>query len=70
MLQALIESNMPKLLNEDTKLFRGILRDLFPRVDDDMHEDRHLQQAVERATQDLNYEHWPAQAEKVKSIGH
>lgn len=66
MLQALIESNLPKLLKEDTILFRGILRDLFPHVDQDLNEHGHVQQAIQRAIKELNYELWPSQAEKVK----
>lgn len=65
MLQALIESNLPKLLKEDTSLFRGILRDLFPHVDQDLNEHGHVQQAIQRAIKELNYEFWPSQAEKV-----
>ena len=32
MLQALVESNLPKLLKEDAILFLGILRDLFLKL--------------------------------------
>jgi dynein heavy chain len=68
MLQALIESNLPKLLKEDSMLFLGILRDLFPHVDRNLHERVNIQQAIRRAIKDLNYEYWPAQADKALQL--
>lgn len=68
MLQALVESNLPKLLKEDTKLFLGILRDLFPQSDKSLHEHGNIQQAIKRAIKDLNYEYWPAQADKALQL--
>jgi dynein heavy chain len=65
MLQALVESNLPKLLKEDSVLFLGILRDLFPEADKGLHEHGNIQQAIRRAIKDLNYEYWQAQADKV-----
>lgn len=66
MLQALLESNLPKLLKADLGLFLGILRDLFPQVNTDSHEHENVRQAIQRAIKDLNYEFWPEQADKVK----
>lgn len=68
MLQALLESNLPKLLKDDVDLFLGILRDLFPRVEYDSSEHGAIRQAIQRAIKELNYEFWPAQAEKVRRI--
>ena len=68
MLQALLESNLPKLLKEDATLFLGILRDLFPRVTKGLHEHENIEQAIQRAIKDLNYEYWPAQADKVSCV--
>ena len=68
MLQALLESNLPKLLKEDATLFLGILRDLFPRVTKGLHEHENIEQAIQRAIKDLNYEYWPAQADKVSGV--
>jgi hypothetical protein len=68
MLRALIESNLPKLLKDDAVLFLGLLRDLFPNVDQDVQEHGHIQQAIQRAIKDLNYEYWPAQADKVRTL--
>jgi len=68
MLQALVESNLPKLLKEDAILFRGILRDLFPQADKTLHEHGNIQQAIRRAIKDLNYEYWPAQADKALQL--
>ncbi|CAF5065125.1 unnamed protein product, partial [Rotaria magnacalcarata] len=68
MLQALIESNIPKLLKEDTVLFLGILRDLFPQADKELVEHGHIRHAIKRAIKDLNYEYWPAQADKALQL--
>lgn len=68
MLQALIESNLPKLLKEDTTQFLGILYDLFPQVDKNLHEHGNMQYAIRRAIKDLNYEYWPAQADKALQL--
>ena len=68
MLQALVESNLPKLLKEDTNLFLGILRDLFPRTDQYSHEHENIEQAIRRAIKELNYEYWPAQADKAVQL--
>ncbi|CAF4669138.1 unnamed protein product [Rotaria sp. Silwood1] len=68
MLQALVESNLPKLLKDDSILFLGILRDLFPQVDKNLHEHGNIQQAIKRAIKDLNYEYWPAQADKALQL--
>jgi dynein heavy chain len=68
MLQALMESNVPKLLKDDTVLFLGILRDLFPQADRSLHEHRNMEQAIKRAIKDLNYEYWPAQADKALQL--
>ena len=68
MLQALVESNLPKLLKEDAVLFLGILHDLFPRADQISHEHDNIQQAIKRAIKDLNYEYWPAQADKALQL--
>ncbi|CAF4355072.1 unnamed protein product [Adineta steineri] len=65
MLQALTESNLPKLLKDDATLFLGILRDLFPQSDKSLHEHITIEQAIQRAIRDLNYEYWPAQADKA-----
>jgi len=68
MLQALVESNLPKLLKEDAVLFLGILRDLFPQADKGLHEHENIQQAIQRAIKDLNYEYWPSQADKALQL--
>jgi dynein heavy chain len=68
MLQALVESNLPKLLKEDVDLFHGILCDLFPQADKSLHEHGNIQQAIKRAIKDLNYEYWPAQADKALQL--
>ncbi|CAF3746445.1 unnamed protein product [Rotaria socialis] len=68
MLQALIESNIPKLLKEDTVLFLGILCDLFPQADKELAEHGHIRHAIKRAIKDLNYEYWPAQADKALQL--
>ncbi|CAF1414036.1 unnamed protein product [Rotaria sordida] len=68
MLQALVESNLPKLLKEDSILFLGILRDLFPQADKNLHEHGNIQQAIRRAIKDLNYEYWPTQADKALQL--
>ncbi|CAF4004150.1 unnamed protein product, partial [Rotaria sp. Silwood2] len=68
MLQALVESNLPKLLKEDSILFLGILRDLFPQADKSLHEHGNIQQAIKRAIKDLNYEYWPTQADKALQL--
>lgn len=68
MLQALVESNLPKLLKEDAVLFLGILHDLFPQADRGSHEHGNIQQAIKRAIKDLNYEYWPAQADKALQL--
>jgi dynein heavy chain len=59
MLQALVEYAV---------LFLGILRDLFPQVDKDLHEHGNIEQAIKRAIKDLNYEYWPAQADKALQL--
>ncbi|CAF3175538.1 unnamed protein product [Rotaria sp. Silwood2] len=46
-----------KLLKEDTILFLGILRDLFPQADKDLHEHGNIHQAIKCAIKDLNYEY-------------
>ncbi|CAF0983043.1 unnamed protein product [Adineta steineri] len=68
MLQALTESNLPKLLKDDATLFLGILRDLFPQSDKSLHEHITIEQAIQRAIRDLNYEYWPAQADKALQL--
>lgn len=68
MLQALVESNLPKLLKDDAGLFLGILHDLFPRADQSSHEHGNIQQAIKRAIKDLNYEYWAAQADKALQL--
>lgn len=68
MLQALVESNLPKLLKEDAILFLDILRDLFPLAGKGLHEHADIQLAIQRAVKDLNYEQWPSQADKALQL--
>ena len=54
LLRAMKESNLPKFIDQDAKLFTEILSDLFPQEELPSHEDAVLQSAIEKQLERYN----------------
>ncbi|XP_067884712.1 dynein axonemal heavy chain 6-like [Heterodontus francisci] len=65
LISALKDANLPKFLAEDVPLFENILDDLFPGLTTPKEENLQLQKAIDMATEELGFQHWPSQVEKI-----
>ncbi|XP_076986007.1 dynein axonemal heavy chain 14, partial [Tamandua tetradactyla] len=59
------EANLPKLLPEDVPIFEKIIGDVFPGAKVSKVNHLALEKVITIATQQLGFQHWPAQKEKI-----
>jgi dynein heavy chain len=68
LIRAMRDSNVPKFLEADLPLFRGIIADLFPGVDVPFVDYGELQAAIENQLDELNLQRVPAFIAKVIQV--
>ncbi|KAL9650835.1 hypothetical protein ABK040_001885 [Willaertia magna] len=54
LMRALRDTNLAKLSRDDVEIFRGLIRDLFPRIEIEPKSDPELVSAIKKATNELN----------------
>ncbi|XP_058131265.1 dynein axonemal heavy chain 14 [Dasypus novemcinctus] len=64
-IKAIREANLPKLIPEDVPIFEKIIGDIFPGVKVSEVNQLALEKVIMIATQQLDFQHWPAQKEKI-----
>ncbi|XP_057306686.1 dynein axonemal heavy chain 6-like [Hydractinia symbiolongicarpus] len=65
LIQAIRDSNSPKLVYEDLKLFQQFLEDVFPEAAVAVEESPTLEKHVNIALRELSLQKWPSQIQKV-----
>jgi hypothetical protein len=66
LIQALIDTNLPKLIKEDVYLFHNLMNDLFATATKVKKKYDVFEKCISIATRELGLQQWPAQFEKVK----
>jgi hypothetical protein len=64
-IQALIDTNLPKLIKDDVFMFHNLIRDLFSLTNKLKKKHDVFEKCISIATRELGLQQWPAQSEKV-----
>eukprot|EP00072_Mus_musculus_P067792 XP_017169555.1 PREDICTED: dynein heavy chain 14, axonemal [Mus musculus] len=65
LIEAIREASLSKLLPEDVLPFEKIIEDVFPRITVSKINHLTLEKAISTATEQLGFQHWPSQKEKI-----
>ncbi len=66
LIQALIDTNLPKLIKEDVYLFHNLMADLFSSSTKTKKKQDVFEKCISIAIRELGLQQWPAQSEKVE----